>query len=245
MKDEASWIPTKFEPADGTWRGARREEFLAASSRILADAIAPVWHEALRRHAHGRLLDLGCGRVPLFGMYRQLVDDVVCIDWKASLHGVGHVDALADLNRPLPLADGSFDVIVLSDVAEHLERPDVAWAEMARLLDPGGVCLVGVPFLYGLHEEPYDFHRYTSYKLRSLFSDVGMKIEELTEAGGLPAVLATFTGKLVQHRPRLCRAFMSLASGCLRLRFVRSLSDRTRSAYPLYYLVVARAAGRG
>jgi SAM-dependent methyltransferase len=107
------------------------------------------------------LLDLGCGKVPFYARYREYVSETVCVDWSNSLHGNGHVDAECDLTQELPFADASFDTILLSDVLEHIPAPERLWREMARLLKPGGELLSSVPFFYWLHEEPYDYYRYT------------------------------------------------------------------------------------
>jgi methionine biosynthesis protein MetW len=47
--------------------------------------------------------------------------------------------------RPLPFADGSFDLAVSSEVLEHLFEPQLALAELFRVLRPGGIVFVTVP----------------------------------------------------------------------------------------------------
>jgi 2-polyprenyl-3-methyl-5-hydroxy-6-metoxy-1,4-benzoquinol methylase len=49
------------------------------------------------------------------------------------------------LSEMLPLADGSFDCVLLSEVIEHLESPDLTIREVARVLRPGGRLLVTTP----------------------------------------------------------------------------------------------------
>jgi len=52
--------------------------------------------------------------------------------------------AVQDLNREprLPYADGSFDVVVCSVSVEYLVAPFEVFAEVARVLNPGGRCIV-------------------------------------------------------------------------------------------------------
>ena len=71
----------------------------------------------------------------------------------------------------LPLADNSVDTVVLQAVIEHLEEPDAAVAEAWRVLKPGGVLYVEMPFLQGFHADPHDYQRYTLPGLRKRLSN--------------------------------------------------------------------------
>jgi 2-polyprenyl-3-methyl-5-hydroxy-6-metoxy-1,4-benzoquinol methylase len=50
-----------------------------------------------------------------------------------------------DLNEPLPLAAGSFDAIISTEVIEHLENPRATFREFRRLLRPAGALLLTTP----------------------------------------------------------------------------------------------------
>jgi SAM-dependent methyltransferase len=49
----------------------------------------------------------------------------------------------------LPFADGSFDVVTANMVVEHLDQPDRQFAEIARVLRPGGLLLLHTPNALG------------------------------------------------------------------------------------------------
>lgn len=71
--------------------------------------------------------------------------------------------------------EGSFDVVVLSEVLEHLHSPHRAIERIHASLRPGGVLLLTAPFLLPIHERPHDYFRYTRYGLELLlreFTDV-------------------------------------------------------------------------
>jgi SAM-dependent methyltransferase len=51
-----------------------------------------------------------------------------------------------DLER-LTFEDGSFDVVLTEDVLEHVRRPDQAFAEIRRVLRPGGRHIFTIPYL--------------------------------------------------------------------------------------------------
>ena len=61
-------------------------------------------------------------------------------------------DIVGDIHH-LPLGDNSTDAIICLAVLEHVENPFQAISEIRRVLRPGGVCLIYVPFLYYYHAE--------------------------------------------------------------------------------------------
>src|SRR4051812_2681152 len=77
------------------------------------------------------------------------------------------VDRIEDL-RSLTLADASVGTAICLETLEHVEDPLSACRELARVVAPGGICLVSTPFLLGIHGYPNDFFRYTPEALRSL-----------------------------------------------------------------------------
>jgi SAM-dependent methyltransferase len=240
MRHQELWRPTKFITVDGRLQGDPTGAHVFVGSRIAADLVAPQYAVALQRYARGRLLDLGCGTVPLFEVYRTLADEVVCVDWPSSLHRTQHIDVFADLTRPLPLRDSSFDTVLLSDVLEHIPNPEDLIGEIARILRPDGHIVLGVPFLYWLHEIPHDFNRYTRYQLTRMLESEELEVVGLTEIGGTPAILADILSKTLAPRPRVAASFVRLAQWFLKRGFVQTISKRTISAFPLAYVVVAR-----
>jgi SAM-dependent methyltransferase len=240
MRDPLNWQPSKFVKAATGWVGSPDPSQLGIGSRLIGDILADVYFRAMRTHVRGRLLDLGCGNVPLYGMYRDLVTENICIDWEQTLHRDCHVDQFLDLNQVLPIADQEFDTIVCTDVLEHIARPDRTWAEMCRVLRRGGKLILTTPFFYWLHEEPHDYHRFSAHKLRLLCADYGLEIVELNAYGGAPEVVLDIMGKQFHHHPRLAALYVRVSRWLLRRERVRRLSARTRSLFPLGYCLVAR-----
>jgi SAM-dependent methyltransferase len=195
----------------------------------------------------GRLADLGCGSVPLYDAYRPLVSSITCVDWAHSPHARRHVDVEADLGAALPFADASFDTIVLSDVLEHVPEPEHLWRETARLLAPGGHALVNVPFLYGIHEPPHDYYRYTEFALRRFAERAGLATRVLVAIGGS---LHVFADLLAKHFARLPLLGEPLAIGVQALvtaldgaEIGRRLAARSAAHFPLGYFMVVERPG--
>ena len=244
MRNIQNWQPTKFEKYRGSWRGSRNPQYLAPWSRLSADLVSNVYSEWIPKYCSGHLLDLGCGHVPLYGMYCDYVDRVVCVDWPNSIHQNEFLDFECDITERLPLPDSEFDTIILSDVLEHLSDPEFIWVEMARLLKPSGIALLNVPFLYGLHEEPFDFYRYTRFALQLFAERTGFEVVQLCEIGGAPTVLADILAKTLRrlrpggHQAAIWTQIAAARFG--RTRFGRKVSDATIEAFPLAYAMAAR-----
>jgi SAM-dependent methyltransferase len=79
-------------------------------------------------------------------------------------------DVVGDAQQ-LPFADAVFDGIICQAVLEHVPYPQKVIAEMYRVLNPGGILYIEVPFLQGYHPSPGDFFRYTLEGLEVLLAD--------------------------------------------------------------------------
>jgi len=136
--------------------------------------------------AKGRLLDVGCGTMP----YKNLVlsnnevTQYIGMDLKVS-------DVYAHITPDLywdgytiPLADETVETVLLTEVLEHCPEPDKVLSEVKRVLRPGGRIIFSVPFIWYLHEVPWDFYRYTPLAMQRLFGNLGLKFDVLETYGG-------------------------------------------------------------
>lgn len=83
-------------------------------------------------------------------------------------------DIFGDASR-LPIGDDCVDNVVCLQVVEHLRDPSGSLREMQRILKPGGCAWLSIPFVYPIHNEPYDFQRYTEYGLQREAADAGFE----------------------------------------------------------------------
>jgi len=71
----------------------------------------------------------------------------------------------------LAIRDLTVDLVLCANVIEHLPEPDDMLTEARRILRIGGYLFLVTPFMFPLHDVPYDFFRYTEYSLRRLLKD--------------------------------------------------------------------------
>ncbi|RPH31770.1 MAG: class I SAM-dependent methyltransferase [Bacteroidales bacterium] len=243
MKYIENWKPSKFVFKKGKLRASRDSKEVGYSSRLVADLVAEFYDHNAKEYIKGNLIDLGCGKVPLYEVYKNLVSSVTCVDWENTIHKNQFLDYTQDLNQPLNFADESFDSIILSDVLEHIRRPEALLKEMNRVLAKNGVLMMNVPFYYCLHEEPFDYYRYTEFALKSMVQDNGFKIIKLETIGGAPEILADIQAKLAIRIPFvgkfLALFIQKITWWFIKTKFGKKVSKQTSKKFPLIYVMVA------
>jgi SAM-dependent methyltransferase len=247
MKNRERWVPSKFVYKNGRLRSSTIRANVGAGSRLMVDLIAHCYDVHLREYARGRLVDLGCGKVPLLRAYESLVDDIVCADWQNTIHRNDYLDTECDLTAKLPFADSEFDTAILSDVLEHIPEPQHLMGEIARILAPSGRLVMNVPFYYWLHETPYDYYRYTEYALRRLVESAGLKVLLLQPIGGVPEILADIIAKNVLFLPRvgpqLAILLQKMTFAFVGTKLGHRISRRTSESFPFGYFLVGEKPG--
>lgn len=241
LKEE--WQPSKYTIADGSIHPSRNRRELSPSSRIIASLVAGFYTDAIPRWASGDLADLGCGKAPLMGSYAKYCTSSLLVDWENSAHPNSLLDISQDLNDPLTsIKSESLDTVLLSDVLEHIREPAKLLVEISRILRPGGYLILNVPFAYRLHEQPYDYYRFTSYALEYLVNKAGLRVIELRALGGWLEVMGDMWSKLFSA---VNLWWLSILVGrgtnaVGRTPVGRRVADKTGSVLPLGYGLVAQ-----
>lgn len=123
----------------------------------------------------GRILDVGCGN----RIYEYIFPEAEYIGIDIEISGRDANEKLPDIyfdGTNIPFEECYFDFIVCTEVLEHCEDPKRLIEEMYRVLKFEGRALITTPFLWGEHEIPYDFRRYTSYGLKKYLLGANFKI---------------------------------------------------------------------
>jgi SAM-dependent methyltransferase len=123
------------------------------------------------------VLDVGAGDAP----YRELFAHTSyrTNDWAHSVHDGSRTADIVGSALELPVSPASFDLVLCTQVLEHVADPAMVLAECARVLRPDGVLAVTVPLVWQLHEQPHDYFRYTSAGLEHLMESVGFSAIEI------------------------------------------------------------------
>lgn len=244
----------------------RQEEFIVP---LLRGAIEGAIRAAAAAHSalgDRRALDVGCGGQPFRALIESVGYSYAGLDTQAqpgvALIYIGAIDgdlpALQESANRGPR--GGFDLVLCTEVLEHVLDWPRAWENLSRLLAPGGRLVITCPHVYPLHEEPYDFWRPTLHALRAFAGRTGLSVFEARTLGDAFDVLGTVNAAAapvpIGHGPgawvlsRMARRGRKLLHSLLRARWVRRrLSPRSSAAkggvgelYLSNFLVLTRAA---
>lgn len=144
LNSQSHWNTKWLEEGKDTWR---------KYPNLFAKAITFIKPDT-------RLIDLGCGNGYFLGVIKKTVLGMNLIGLDLSSVGIfqlwesydipGIVSILPEI--PYPIENSSFDYVTMMDVLEHIEDEKEAMNHAFRILKPGGMVIVGVPFD---HSEKY------------------------------------------------------------------------------------------
>lgn len=185
----------------------RSRNRLRALARLVARTpLHPQWLLGTRKSPNGvekvkgRFLDIGSADRWIEPLLRNETH-YVALDFPPTgrdMYG-GKPDIFADARR-LPFVEGCFDGVACLEVLEHVPDPAAVMSEIGRVLRRGGHAWISMPFLYPLHDAPFDFQRYTRYGLQRDAKLAGLEVVGLrrtshaVRTAGLLACLAIAGG---------------------------------------------------
>lgn len=193
----------------------------------------------VQRHlpAHARILDIGCAAGYFLRAAQRLGHDVHGVEMSAAIAGEAvkalgadrvHIGTLDDAVRAKGHAPGSFDLVTLWDVVEHVPEPQPLLRAARALLKPGGKLLLETQNVASRwarllgprwHHFKHDEHLYhfDPSTIRRLLGDCGFVVETLTSryAGKYVSFgfLAERAGRLGRV-PALLASPLGLLRGC-------------------------------
>lgn len=188
----------------------------------------------------GQLYDLGCGEMPYKAWLLNYAESYTGVDWGSSLHEF-KADVLADLNEPLPIDNEVADTVISLSVMEHLREPQQFLNEAHRILKPAGNIILQVPFMWWVHEAPYDYFRYTRYGLQYMFEKAGfqnIKVYEQTGFWMMWTLKFNYQTNRLVRGPQIVRAIAGLG-----LRLVWAINQPVAKWLDKYWKCEGETAG--
>jgi SAM-dependent methyltransferase len=180
-----------------------------------------------------RVLDAGAGNAPYAELFTHC--EYVTADWPQSVHeGARQADIVASL-EDLPVPDEAFHAVLCTEVLEHIADPGRVLAELYRVLAPRGRICLTTPFAWPLHEQPFDFYRYTPFALSHLLEQAGFAEVSIDHRAGFLVTLAQMAEMTrwiysASGRPRQSQSPSPAPAKRLALALVRACAEGIRWA---------------
>lgn len=119
-----------------------------------------------------KVLDIGCGNKPFEKIFAEKnTCEFIGIDNNPN----SKADFIQDITEPLPFKSYSFDLVILSEVLEHIPEPLKVINEIIRILKNDGILFMSTPLAFPIHGKPYDYFRYTEYFYKDHLKKIGLK----------------------------------------------------------------------
>ena len=135
----------------------------------------------------GKVLDVGGKKENQRGRFRPHLESVRCWEYV-------NVDPNVDPDfccsaDSIPVPKEVYDMVLSTELLEHVEFPSLILNECCRVLKPGGMILVSMPMLCPIHADPYDYQRWTPLKIKTELNKAGFDEITIRSMGGLCAVI--------------------------------------------------------
>lgn len=173
------------------------------TTSVLGNALQLDYLVHFKDYFRGKLLDAGCGEKPFGLIYDDLVESSIGIDVETCKHDQSMVDVFASVDD-MPFEDSTFDTVLCTNVIEHAPTVEKTMHELTRVISEGGHLILSVPFLYPIHEAPYDYYRFTKFGLMRQLEENHMAVEVFLPWGGIGMLCMAYTNmflcKLIKIR---------------------------------------------
>jgi SAM-dependent methyltransferase len=145
-----------------------------------------------------RILDVGCGVQPYYPLFAEVAARYDGNDVEPGPR-ITYVSAA----ESLPIPDAQYDVVLCTQVLEHVRHPQRALLEMTRVLAPEGHLFLTTVGVYPFHPHPGDYWRWTQQGFEAMFEDTeGLELVKLVPHGGYASTIAILINTFIRDATR-------------------------------------------
>lgn len=158
------------------------------------------------------ILDYGCGSMPYKNLFLPRASKYIGVDIGRNKKA----DILVKENQKIPLKDGSVDIVISTQVLEHVGSVDFYLKQCHRLLKRNGFLILSTHGIWPYHLYPGDYHRWTKEGLAREIEKTEFKCLDLYSILGPMASATQFELVLVSEKMQgkgfLIRLFLATIS---------------------------------
>ena len=207
---------------------------------LLREAIRSVAETHLVGRDELVLIDFGCGFMPYRPILEKYVGQYIGVD----IPGNEVADFYADIESRTQLPDNFADVVLSTQVLEHVPQPITYLKECYRLLKPGGILILSTHGYWIYHPDPQDLWRWTADGLKRIIQDAGF---EIVDFQGLMSLASTaiqlFQDALMPKVPKFLKSIFAFLMQRLAILMDKVASPLDKAKDACIFLLVARKGG--
>ena len=232
----------KFMPKTGMQNAEKRNQWIVEQLRKLPSGM--------------RILDAGAGTQPYkkycthLNYVSQDFASYIPNDKEKGLQNkewnYGQLDIISDI-IDIPESDKSFDVIMCTEVLEHLPYPSEAIKELSRLLKSGGKLIITAPFCSLTHQGPHFYSTgFSPFYYKKILSENGLEIEEITPNGSFFEYMAQENRRMVNMAKEYAGISLNIFDKLLlflNLKMLNKLAKKDKKSHEILcfgYFVTAK-----
>ena len=183
------------------------------------------------------LIDYGCGNKPYEPVVKPFVKDYIGVDLPENPNAHIHIDPKGKID----LKESSVDIVLSTQVLEHVEDPYHYLSEARRVLKPGGQLLLSTHGYWIYHPDTTDYLRWTSAGLKKIIAEEGFEILSFKGIIGRSAMgIQLFQDGIILKLPKFIRPFLSVFFQPLIALFDKIGGEEAKNRDACTFIVVAR-----
>lgn len=183
------------------------------------------------------LADYGCGNKPYEPIFRSYTSKYIGIDLADNLNADVIVTAEGNIEMP----EKSVDIVLSTQVLEHVENPTKYLEEAERILKEDGLLILSTHGYWMFHPDPTDYWRWTSSGLKKIITSNGFEICYFEGILGRSSMgLQLFQDGVIFKIPKFSRKLVSLFFQILIILFDKINSREARNLDACTFVIVAK-----
>ena len=159
------------------------------------------------------IVDYGCGTSPYMHLFQKKAKRFLKIDIGRNKNA----DISIKENQSLPLKNNSAEVVLSTQVLEHVNNLPLYLSEASRILKKNGFLLLSTHGIWPYHPSPFDYYRFTSIGLRKEVEKYGFRTLKFYSILGSFASISQFTLLLIAERFKDGHVFAKILLACISL----------------------------
>lgn len=203
----------------------------------LRKAIEAVITKHVSGKKYDKLIDYGCGNVPYKSFFEKHINEYIGADLGKNANALIQLKPEGEI----PLENGKIDLVLSTQVLEHVDNPHLYLTEAARILKDDGRLIITTHGYWMYHPDPQDFWRWTSTGLKKIITEAGFEIIDFTGIIGRSAMgLQLFQDGLMFKIPKIFRPIFFTVMQILINLFDKTSSQTSKNSDACTFIVVAK-----